>query len=186
MNVIVLHGSPNRDGNSDTLVKHFINGLESRGLNEIKQFILYDMSIKPCQGCRSCNYSEDNACIIEDDMQNIYSAFEDVDIVVFATPMYWGYMTAQMKLAIDRMEALAMNPDKYWVDKAFIGIFTYNYHVESMVSFFKRIQEYFRFRFYPLIYCSLDEVTEKEVHVSERPDKLEEAYQLGKKLGKAG
>ena len=114
MNVITLHGSPKRDGNSDTLVKHFINGLNTRSIIELKQFILYDMNIKPCQGCRSCNYSENNACIIDDDMQKIYTAFENVDVVVFATPMYWGYMTAQMKLAFDRMEALAMNPEKYW------------------------------------------------------------------------
>ena len=44
-------------------------------------------------------------------MQQIYSVFGDADVVVFATPMYWGYITAQLKTVVDRMEALAMNPE---------------------------------------------------------------------------
>ena len=62
------------------------------------------MDIRPCQGCRTCNYNEDNSCAINDDMQQIYDEFNNVDIVVFATPMYWGYMTAQLKIIFKKLK----------------------------------------------------------------------------------
>jgi multimeric flavodoxin WrbA len=45
-------------------------------------------------------------CAVNDDMQQIYRAFVEADVVVFATPMYWGYMTAQLKAVMDRLEAI--------------------------------------------------------------------------------
>jgi len=91
MRAIVLHGSPRRGGNSDTLAHHFIEGLKTTGDIEVFDFILNDMNIRPCQGCEFCATSEGNRCKIEDDMQQIYDVFADADVVVWATPMYWGY-----------------------------------------------------------------------------------------------
>lgn len=51
-------------------------------------------------------------CAIEDDMQKTYKAFIAADIIVFATPMYWGYMTAQTKGVLDRTKAITSLPDK--------------------------------------------------------------------------
>ena len=142
------------------------------------------MNIRPCQGCESCQSSEGNKCAIDDDdMQEIYSVFGDAALVVWATPMYWGYMTAQLKTVLDRMEALAMDPDKYFVDKEFVAILTYRYHYQSTVAFFKRVQDYFRFKLNVVSFCSLNEDSHKDLHVSGSEAKLEEAYQLGKKLG---
>ena len=147
MRAIVLHGSPRRGGNSDTLAEQFIEGLKSTGDVEVFDFILNDMKIKPCQGCESCATSEGHRCKIDDDMQQIYDVFADADIVVWATPMYWGYMTAQMKTALDRMESLAMNVERYWLDKEFVAILTYRHHYQSTIGFFERVQSYFKFKF---------------------------------------
>jgi multimeric flavodoxin WrbA len=183
MRAIVLHGSPRRGGNSDTLADHFIQGLKSTGDIEVFNFILNDMKIKPCQGCQYCMTSENNKCANDDDMNKIYSVFADADFVVWATPMYWGYMTAQMKTALDRMEALAMDPEKYWVDKEFVAILTYRHHYQSTVGFFERVQGYFRFRLNVITFCSLNEEGHEDTHVSSCKEKLEESYQLGRKLG---
>jgi multimeric flavodoxin WrbA len=183
MRVIVLRGSPRRGGNSDTLADHFVKGLKSQTDVEVHDFILNDMNIRPCQGCESCQTSQDNKCVIDDDMHQIYSVFADADIVVWATPMYWGYMTAQMKIALDRMEALAMNPEKYWVDKQFVPILTYRHHYQSTVGFFERVQDYFRFKLTVLHFCTMDKETQADFLVSAKPEMLEEAFQLGIKLG---
>ncbi|MFW9793473.1 MAG: flavodoxin family protein [Candidatus Thorarchaeota archaeon] len=183
MRVVVLHGSPRRGGNSDTLAEHFVKGVKETGEVEVFDFILNDMSIKPCQGCESCITSEKHRCVIEDDMHQIYSVFEEADIVVWATPMYWGYMTAQMKIALDRMEALAMDPERYWVDKEFVAILTYRYHYQSTIGFFERVQDYFRFKFNSILYCSKNEAGPEDFHVSSDKDKLEEAFNLGARLG---
>ncbi len=183
MRAIVLHGSPRRGGNSDTLADHFIQGLRSTGDIDVFDFVLNDMKIKPCQGCQYCMTSENNKCITDDGMREIYSVFADADFVVWATPMYWGYMTAQMKTALDRMEALAMDPEKYWVDKEFVAILTYRHHYQSTVGFFERVQGYFRFRLNVITFCSLNKESQEDTHVSSCKEKLEEAYQLGKRLG---
>jgi multimeric flavodoxin WrbA len=183
MRAIVLRGSPRRGGNSDTLVDYFIKGLKSTGEVEVFDFILNEMKISPCQGCESCATSENHNCAIDDDMNQIYSVFADADFVVWATPMYWGYMTAQMKTALDRMEALAMDPERYWVNKEFVAILTYRYHYQSVVNFFVRVQDYFRFGLNVIHFCSLDKENQEDQHVSSNNKKLEETYQLGRTLG---
>jgi len=183
MRVVVLHGSPRRGGNSDTLAEQFVKGVKQTGDVEVIDFILNDMNISPCQGCESCMTSEGHMCVIDDDMHQIYSVFADADIVVWATPMYWGYMTAQMKIALDRMEALAMDPEKYWVDKEFVAILTYRYHYQSTIGFFERVQDYFRFKFNSILYCSLNENEAEDLHVSTDKKKLDEAFVLGERLG---
>ena len=183
MRAIALHGSPRRGGNSDTLTEQFIEGLKTTGDVEVFDFILNDMKIRPCQGCVSCATTENHRCVIEDDMQQIYDVFADADIVVWATPMYWGYMTAQMKTVLDRMEALAMNVQKYWLDKEFVAILTYRHHYQSTIGFFERVQSYFRFKFSSILYCSKNETGPEDFHVSTCPEKLEEANNLGIKIG---
>ncbi len=183
MRVVVLHGSPRRGGNSDTLAEYFVKGVRETGDVEVLDFILNDMNIRPCQGCESCMTSKAHKCVIDDDMHQIYSVFANADIVVWATPMYWGYMTAQMKIALDRMEALAMDPRKYWVDKEFVAILTYRYHYQSTIGFFERIQDYFRFKFSSILYWSKNEEGPEDFHVSSNEEKLNEAFALGNHLG---
>jgi multimeric flavodoxin WrbA len=183
MRVVVLHGSPRRGGNSDTLAEQFVEGVKQAGEFEVLDFILNDMNIRPCQGCESCMTTDEHRCVIDDDMHQIYSVFAEADIVVWATPMYWGYMTAQMKTALDRMEALAMDPEKYWVDKEFVAILTYRHHYQSTIGFFERVQDYFRFKFNSILYCSKNESGPEDFHVTSDKAKLEEAYNLGMRLG---
>lgn len=183
MRAIVLHGSPRRGGSSDTLAEHFIQGLKTTCDVEVLDFILNDMKIRPCQGCETCATSEGNRCAIDDDMQQIYDVFADADIVVWATPMYWGYMTAQMKTALDRMEALAMNVERYWLNKEFVAILTYRHHYQSTIGFFERVQSYFRFKFSSLLYCSKNDQGQEDFHVSTCPEKLSEAKRLGVTIG---
>ncbi|MFX0052415.1 MAG: flavodoxin family protein [Candidatus Hermodarchaeota archaeon] len=183
MKTIVLHGSPRKSGNTDTLAFYFLRGMRKTGHHEFKDFYTNDMNVKPCQMCESCGRSVDHSCAIKDDMQHIYSSFNDVDIVVWAVPMLWGYMTAQLKAVLDRMEALAMNPEKYFTGKIFVVIIAYRYHYESTLAFFQRITKYYGIELHTIIYCCEDENSGQDIHVACRQEKLEEAYKLGKRLG---
>ena len=79
-------------------------GLIEEGTQDVREFWLNDLAIRPCQGCFRC--AGESPCIIDDDMQQIYPEFAAADLVVFATPIYWWHMNAQMKLCIDRMTAI--------------------------------------------------------------------------------
>jgi multimeric flavodoxin WrbA len=182
MNVLILHGSPRRDGSSDTLVKHFMKGLNADQSHQVTEFYANDVHVKPCQGCLTCATRGNNMCAIEDDMQQIYSAFVAADLVVWATPMYWGYMTAQLKTILDRMEALACGPATNWQGKTFVVIITYHHHYQSTVAFFERVTPFFGVRLHTLVYRSLSKDGHSDVHASNCPEKLDEAFTLGKRL----
>lgn len=180
MKAIALHGSPIKGGNSDTLVEHLFKGLQENGVHEVQHFYANELDIRPCQGCLECNKPPDYRCVIEDDMQQIYAAFDDTGIVVFSTPMYWGYMTAQLKTVVDRMEAIAH--EKYFNGKAIVLVATYWHHVESTVAFFNRVFPFFGGEVHVITYCSLDKKAQKDVPASRCKEKLTEAHKLGKRL----
>jgi multimeric flavodoxin WrbA len=181
MKILVLYGSPHKDGSSATLARHFLKGLSINGKNDIVEFYANDVNVRACQGCLTCAKRGDVRCAIEDDMQKIYSAFADSNIVVWATPMYWGYMTSQLKTILDRMEALASGPPENWRGKTFVAIITYHHHYQSTVAFFERITPFFGVKLRTIVYHSLGK-DGGDVHVSKCKEKLEEAFKLGKEL----
>jgi multimeric flavodoxin WrbA len=174
MKTIVLHGSPHPHGNSATLADHFLMGL---GEQSAEHFYINEMQIRPCQGCEHCVAPLEKYCATEDDMQKIYTAFIVADMIVFATPMYWGYMTAQMKAVMDRMEAIT----QYFKGKKFVVLITYRHHCESTVAFFKRICPFFGVDLHVLTCRTMDE-QERDISISSLPGKLQEAFDLGKEL----
>ena len=98
--VVAFTGSPRKNGNTVTLVKEVIRGAEDAGA-ETTTFNLYDMNIKPCQGCLACRKT--GFCVVQDDFQNMFKHIIDADVVVFGSPIYLWQITAQMKLLWDRL-----------------------------------------------------------------------------------
>lgn len=172
MKITVIHGSPRKHRNSDTMVESFLKGLH--GENSTFHFYTNEMNIRGCQGCLKCDQHLEHFCATEDDMQQIYRAFIESDIIVFATPMYWGYMTAQMKAVMDRMEAIT----GYFKNKIFVVLITYRHHCESTVNFFKRVCPFFGVDLH-LITCRTMDEKENDLPISAFPDKLQEAFALG-------
>lgn len=92
--------SPRRSGNSEVLVREI---LKSSGCKDYEVFYSNEMYIKGCQACYSCK--EQGKCAVEDDMQKIYKGIEEVDVVVFGTPIYMAGVAAQFKMVLDRLFA---------------------------------------------------------------------------------
>ncbi len=101
--VLGIAGSPRRNGNTELLLKELLNGAEASGL-EVELIILSELSISPCTSCDSCQ--KDGQCVINDDMQLMYGKLLEADYVVFASPVYFKGVSAQMKALIDRCQAL--------------------------------------------------------------------------------
>ena len=176
MKTIILHGSPRKNQNSDTLVEYFMRGLNTNGDKEVQHFYINELNIRPCQGCLTCATSIDHSCAIKDDMEEIYSAYKKAHTIVFATPMYWGYMTAQLKTVFDRMEALAWEG---FENKTFVVLITYRHHCESTVAFFERIAPFFNIKLFIITCCTYNQDEQKDIPITMCQDQLEEAYQLG-------
>jgi multimeric flavodoxin WrbA len=102
MNVTVLFGSPRRYGNTKKLLDFLLTALKKKG-HDIKMIYLNDLNIRPCQGCLKCLKNGD--CRIRDDMKDVRKYILDSELIVFASPIYWYSISAQLKLVIDRMIA---------------------------------------------------------------------------------
>jgi Multimeric flavodoxin WrbA len=100
--IVILNGSPHKTGKTMTLVNEVSNAIKDKAL-EIKTYDLNTMQISGCQGCYGCKKT--GKCVIKDDMQSIYEDINNADGVIFATPVFFWQMTAQLKLTIDRLFA---------------------------------------------------------------------------------
>ena len=99
MKIVILTGSYNLHGTSNTLVDEFIKGAKENG-NEIIRFDTAHLNIHPCIGCNHCGMDGD--CVFKDDMVKILDTVEEADMLVFVTAVYYFDMTAPLKATIDR------------------------------------------------------------------------------------
>ena len=103
MKVLGISGSPRRGGNTDLLLDEVMRGAASKGA-EVKTIVLNSLKIAPCQHCDAC--LEAGNCRVMDDMQMVYRELEEADRIVLASPIHFMGIAAQMKLMIDRCQAL--------------------------------------------------------------------------------
>ena len=101
--ILVLSTSPRIGGNSETLADAFIKGAEEAG-HETKKICLYDKKIEFCKGCLGCQTT--GKCILRDDAERIIAQMKAMDVLVFATPIYFYEMSGQMKTLLDRTNPL--------------------------------------------------------------------------------
>jgi len=100
MQVVCLKGSPRRNGNSSRLADHFLEQLQAHGA-ETQTFELNLLQMRGCQACNACKRDHDR-CIVDDDLREVLDAVFDADLLVFASPVYYGDVSAQLKTFIDR------------------------------------------------------------------------------------
>lgn len=112
--VLILKGSPRKNGNTNALTAVVEETLRGLGA-EIRSFDLYDLNLKPCLACRGCqtDWSAPN-CVQQDDMQQIFEAVLESDLILVASPIYSWYCTPPTKMVMDRL-VYAMN--KYYGEK---------------------------------------------------------------------
>ena len=103
--VVILNGSPRKKGNTSALVRAFAEGAESAG-NMVTEFFLDGMNIHGCKGCFGGHSDRACPCVQKDDMDQIYLAVRECDVVVLATPLYYWNMSGQLRTAVDRLFAL--------------------------------------------------------------------------------
>lgn len=99
-NVLILSGSPRKEGNSDLLCTSFMKGAKENG-NNVKIMRIAEMKIDFCSACYYCS-SHNGECVKKDDMLEIMNAIIESDILVFASPVYFYSIDAQLKTVIDR------------------------------------------------------------------------------------
>lgn len=98
-NILVISASPRKGGNSDVLCDEFIKGAQKAG-HKVEKIFLRNFKVNYCTGCGVCNST--HKCVQKDDMAEIMDKMVNSDVIVFATPVYFYTMDAQLKTLIDR------------------------------------------------------------------------------------
>ena len=104
--IVVITGSPRKNGNSFAMTDAFIRAAEGKGHTVTR----FDAAAKNVGGCRACEtcYSTGKACTFDDDFNTIAPAIVEADAIVFTMPVYWYSIPAQIKGVIDRIFSLVV------------------------------------------------------------------------------
>ena len=106
MRAIILCGSADKEGFTRRMCDSTAHYLNSRGYL-ISYFELGELEIGHCRDCDGC---KNDTCVIRDDMDRIYTAFSQSDLLVLSTPIHFSGPSSLLKAAMDRFQP-------YWNDK---------------------------------------------------------------------
>jgi len=96
MYVLGICGSPRVNGNTRMLLEAVLRATGA----ETKLIELRGLKVAPCDGCEACRKSF--TCHIHDDMDGVYEELKRCDAMVWASPVYFGTVSSQLKAAMDR------------------------------------------------------------------------------------
>lgn len=185
MKLLICNGSPREGGNTSLLAGQVVEGARSRGA-DAEVLVLNSLSYIPCQECDEIR--DDGTCRVEDDMRIVYDKVKRADALVLASPVFFGSVSAQLKMMIDRYQCV------WWVTHrrgkkmtsgtkpgAFIAVAAshredFFHNARSVVkNFFATIGiTYNRELFVPGV--------DEKGAVREKPEALQAAYRIGEEL----
>ena len=176
MKILVITGSPRKNGNSNTLADNFIKGAEEAG-HSIVRFDSAFKNVHPCIACNKCGMN--GQCVFKDDFEFVKENIVDADAVVFATPMYYFGISAQIKTVIDRFYAIN---GQIHVPKKAVLILTYAdtsaKEAQPIISHYETLLNYLGWSDAGKVIAS-GVWTEGDVNHTQYP---KQAYELGKNI----
>jgi multimeric flavodoxin WrbA len=183
--ILVVHSSPRKKGNSNTLAEGIIKGAESAGA-DVESVHLHGMDISPCNACYACQKKDSKGCAIDDEMQTIYPKLVECDAWVIASPVYWFNMSAQTKLFMDRCFALLAYADNPFAGKRVAIAMSYgdtDPFNSGCINALRSFQDAFNYvgaKMVGMVYGSAEAPGEIESNA----DLMQRAESLGRKLAK--
>ena len=177
MKIVILMASPNPKGSTSILAEQFRKGAEEKG-HTVETVNVCRMDIKPCSGCIACGY--EGECVQRDDNVIIRQKLLDCDMVVFATPLYYYGMSAQLKAVVDRFCAYNSSLNSRHLKSALLTV-AWNaddWTFDALEVHYKTLVRYINFEDKGMVLgygCGTPSMTKRSRYPKE-------AYQLGKSL----
>ena len=101
MKVVAFNGSPRKEGNTASLIKHVLAELDKEVETEIVQ--IGGKSVHGCTACSKCFENRDRRCVIDNDIVNeCIEKMLEADGIILASPTYFADLTPELKALIDR------------------------------------------------------------------------------------
>lgn len=175
MKILVLNGSPTKNGNTQIMADEFIRGAQEAGHQAVRMDV-GQMDIHGCHGCGYC-FAHDGVCVQKDDMAAVLAEADQADMVVFAAPIYWFDISSQLKATIDRFYARAAKGFSFGKTALLLnsgsdGVYT------AAVSMYKAMTAFLKLEDMGIVTVP----GMKKTGDMASSEKLHEAYDLGKSL----
>lgn len=172
MKVLVILGSSRRPGTSTTLAEAFVKGAQEAG-HDVTVFDAAKHPITPM------TVDENNQALPGNlDTQRYLQLLHEANVVVFATPLYYFGMSAQMKAAVDRFyeDDYGLMGNKYTILLA--SAYGDSFRFDNLVGHYHAILHYMHWIDAGYITAQWSD----NVSLLKRHNYIERAYNLGKQL----
>ncbi|MGN1167017.1 MAG: flavodoxin family protein [Lachnospiraceae bacterium] len=103
MKIVVITGSPHKQGTSALLADKLIEGAKEAG-HEIYRFDAAFSNVHGCIACETCHTTK-KGCVFKDSMETLNPYLLEADAVIFVSPTYYFGMSSQIRAVIDRFYA---------------------------------------------------------------------------------
>lgn len=100
MKVLILNGSPRKEGNTAIAIGEMVNVFDKEGV-ETEVITLGGKDIRGCLACNAC--VKTGKCVIDDIVNEIAPKFEEADGLVVASPVYYASANATLIACLDRL-----------------------------------------------------------------------------------
>ena len=110
LQILALHGSPRKNGNSEILLDFFLNTLNSLANFplSIHKYRIYELKILPCLACGECERTK--KCKLKDDFSLFHELLPQIDFLVLSTPIYFYNHPSLVQAFFERFQY-------FWVKK---------------------------------------------------------------------
>lgn len=107
MEIIIINGSPRRDGNTARMCSAFAEGVKSSGKTVSSETVhLYELEFKGCRSCFACKLKGGKSygkCAVKDALSPVLERVKNAAAVVFASPVYFMDITGEMRSFFERL-----------------------------------------------------------------------------------
>ncbi len=113
--LLAINGSPRANGTDSEIIK-IVSEMAKKYNYETEVVNLFDLRINDCRACLACKKT--GKCAQKDDMTPLYDKMRSADMILLASPIYFGAETGVMRCFVDRFYAMIGNDNgKRTVDK---------------------------------------------------------------------
>ena len=177
MKIVILMGSPNVNGSTSILADSFKRGAKEKG-HSVETINACTLNVNLCTGCIACGYEGD--CVQNDDNERIRRALLSCDMAVFATPLYYYGMSAQLKTVVDRFCAYNSSLNRRHLKSALLSV-AWNaddWTFDALTAHYKTLVRYINFEDMGMVLglgCGTPSMTSRSRYPND-------AYKLGRSL----
>lgn len=100
MKVLIINGSPRKDGNTEVAIREFEKVINEDGV-ETEYVRIGNETIKGCSMCLTCK--ETGECVINDCVNDLAKKLEEADGLLIASPVYFANANGTLHSLLQRL-----------------------------------------------------------------------------------